>query len=111
MDRHAVLFKRTVASRSAHLHEASKSGNELLSGIMERASSRGHEASPQSGLGVGCKRHTSCKKLRGLQVHVRRHSRAQRIGISQSFSVAGVSSFLSTPRSVTGRGTWKCRST
>ena len=32
-------------------------------GNMEHASSRGHEASPQSGLGVGCKRCSSSKKL------------------------------------------------
>ena len=31
-------------------------------GNMEKASSRGHEASPQSGLGVGCKRCSSSKK-------------------------------------------------
>ena len=33
---------------------------------MERAPSRGHEASPQSGLGVGCKLCSSSTKLHGL---------------------------------------------
>ena len=51
---------------------------------MEQASSRGHEASPQSGLGVGCKRCSSSKKLRGLSVR----AQARRISISLSFSVA-----------------------
>ena len=35
---------------------------------MEQALSRGCEASPQSGLGVGCKLCSFCKKLRGLSV-------------------------------------------
>ena len=35
---------------------------------MEQAPSRGHEASPQSRLGVGCKWCSSRKKLRGLSV-------------------------------------------
>ena len=35
-------------------------------GYMEQAPSRGHEASPQSVLGVGCKLCSSSKKLRGL---------------------------------------------
>ena len=47
-------------------------------GNMEQASSRGHEASPQSGLGVGCKRCSSSKKLRGLSVR----AQARRISIS-----------------------------
>ena len=51
---------------------------------MEQASSRGHEASPQSGLGMGCKRCSSSKKLRGLSVL----AQARRISISLSFSVA-----------------------
>ena len=37
-------------------------------GYMEQAPSRGHEASPQSGLGVGCMLCSSSKKLRGLSV-------------------------------------------
>ena len=57
---------------------------------MEQASSRGHEASPQSGLGVGCKRCSSSKKLRGLSVR----AQARRISISLSFSVAFLFSFL-----------------
>ena len=52
---------------------------------MEQASSRGHEASPQSGLGVGCKQCSSSKKLLGgLSVR----AQARRISISLSFSVA-----------------------
>ena len=44
---------------------------------MEEAQSRGHEASPQSGLGVGCKRCSSSKKLRGLSAR----AQARRISI------------------------------
>ena len=73
-------------------------------GYMEQAPSRGHKASPQSGLGVGCKLCSSSKKLRGLGVR----AQARRISISLSFSVLGVSSFLSPPRSAMRRGTWKC---
>ena len=58
-------------------------------GNMEQASSRGHEASPQSGLGVGCKRCSSSIKLRGLSVR----AQARRISISLSFSVAFFSFF------------------
>ena len=36
-------------------------------GYVEQAPSRGHEASPQSGLGVGCKLCSSSKQLRGLK--------------------------------------------
>ena len=50
---------------------------------MEHAPSRGHEASPQSGLGVGCKLRSSGKKLRGLSAR----AQAWR-GIIISFSVA-----------------------
>ena len=72
---------------------------------MEQASSRGHEASPQSGLGVGYKRCSSSKKLRGLSARVQ----ARRISISLSFSVEFFfPSFLSHPRSATRRGAWKC---
>ena len=52
---------------------------------MEQAPSRGHEASPQSGLGVGCMLYSSSKKLRGLSVR----AQAWRISASMSFSVAG----------------------
>ena len=73
-------------------------------GNMEQAPSRGHEASPQSGLGVGCKRCSSSKKLRGLGVY----AQTRHISTSLSFSVLGVSSFLSPPRSAMRRGAWKC---
>ena len=52
-------------------------------GNMEQASSRGHEASPKSGLDVGCRRCSSSKKLRGLSVR----AQARRISIPLSFSV------------------------
>ena len=71
---------------------------------MERAPSRGHEASPQSGLGVGCRLFSSSKKLRGLSVR----AQARRIGTYLSFSVVGVSLFLPPPRSTMRRGAWKC---
>ena len=52
-------------------------------GYMEQAPSRGHEASPQSGLGVGCKLCSSNKKLRGLSVR----AQARRISIFLSHSL------------------------
>jgi len=54
---------------------------------MEQAPSRGHKASPQSGLGVGCKRCFSSKELRWLSVR----ANARRISTSLSFSAAVVS--------------------
>ena len=71
---------------------------------MEQASSRGHEASPQSGLSVGCKLCSSSKKLRGLGVR----AQARHISTSLSFSVVRISSFLSPPRSAMKRSSWKC---
>ena len=59
-------------------------------GVMKQAPSRGHEASPQSGLAVGCKLCSCRKKLRGLSVR----AQARRISIPLSFSAVGVSSFL-----------------
>ena len=56
-------------------------------GYMEQATSRGHEASPQSGLGGGCKLRSSSKKLRGLSVR----AQAWRISAYLLFSVLGVS--------------------
>jgi hypothetical protein len=73
-------------------------------GYMDQAPSRGHGASPQSGLGVSCKLCSSSKKLRGLGVR----AQARRIIISLLFSVAGVSPFLFPPRSAMRRGAWKC---
>ena len=64
-------------------------------GCIEQAPSRGHEASPQSGLGAGCMLFSNSKKLRGLGAH----AQARRMINSLSLSVAGVSSFLSPPRS------------
>ena len=72
-------------------------------GYMEQAPSRGHEASPQSGLGVGCKLCSSSKKLRGLSAC----AQARRISIPLIFFVLGVSLFLSPPRSAMRRGAWK----
>ena len=73
-------------------------------GYMEQAPSRGHEVSPQSGLGVGYKLCSSSKKLRGLSAH----AQARRISKSLLFSGVGVSSFLPPPRSALRRGEWKC---
>ena len=53
---------------------------------MEQASSRGHEAGPQSGLGMGCERCSSSIKLRGLSAR----AQARRISTSLPFPVAGV---------------------
>ena len=77
-------------------------------GYMEQATSRGHEASPQSGLCVGCKLRSSSEMLRGLGV--RAQAQARRISSSLLFSALGVSSssFLPPPRSAMRRGTWKC---
>ena len=71
-------------------------------GYMEQAPSRDHEASPQSGLGVGCKLCSSSKKVRGLSVR----AQPRRISIPPVLSVLGVSS--SPPRSAMRRGAWKC---
>ena len=49
-------------------------------GYMEQTPSRGHEASPQSGLGVGFKLCSSSKKLRGPSV--RAQARCIRISLS-----------------------------
>ena len=70
---------------------------------MEQAPSRGHEASPQSGLDGGCKRRFSSSKPHELIVRVQ----ARRIIIYISFSVAEVSSFLSPSRRATWRGACK----
>ena len=69
-----------------------------------QAPSRGHEASPQSGLGVGCMLCSSSKKLRGLGVS----AQARRMDISLLFSASVVFLFLPPPRSAMGRGAWKC---
>ena len=50
---------------------------------MEQAPSRGHEASPQSGLGVGCKLCSSRKKLRGLGVR----AQVRRISIADGLRI------------------------
>jgi len=71
---------------------------------MEQAISRGHEASPQSGLGVDCKLCSCSKKLHGMSVR----AQARRISIPLLFSVLGVSSFLFPPRNAMRRGAWKC---
>ena len=73
-------------------------------GYMGQVPSRGHEASPQSGLGVGCKLCSSSKKMRGLSAC----AQARCISIPPLFSVLGISSFMSPPRSAMRRGAWKC---
>ena len=73
-------------------------------GYIEQAPRRGHEASPQSGLVLGCMLCSSSKKLRGLGVR----TQARSTGTSLLFSVFGVSSFLSPPRSAMRCGAWEC---
>ena len=72
---------------------------------MQGAWVSGCGCSPQSGLGVGCKLCSSSKKLRGLSAR----AHARRMSIYLSFSVAGVFSFLSSPRSAMRCGAWKCK--
>ena len=54
----------------------------MLARVRVRAPSRGHQASPQSGLGVGCKHCSRSKKLRGLsaRAQARRCSKGLREG-------------------------------
>ena len=54
-------------------------------GNTEQAPSRGHKASPQSGLDMGFKRCSSSKELRGLIASAQTRS----ISTSLSFPVAG----------------------
>ena len=51
---------------SVILHVSALPSRSLSPGYMEQAPSRGHEASPQSGLGVGCKLCSISKKLRNV---------------------------------------------
>ena len=69
-------------------------------GYMGQSPSRGHGASPQSGLSVGCMLCSSSKKLRGLSLR----EQAWRLSIPPSISVAGVSSSLSPSCSAMRRG-------
>jgi len=78
-----------------HVSPVSSQVTNYYPGYMEQAPSRGHGASPQSGLGVGCKLCSSSKELRGLSVG----AQARQISIPLLFSVLGVSSFLFPPRS------------
>ena len=76
----------------------------LSLGNMEQAPRRGHKPSLQSGLGRAASGvPVAKKKLRGLGIR----EQAQRI-TPLSFFFAGVSSFLSPPRSAMRRGAWKC---
>ena len=63
---------------------------------VDRAPSRGHEASEQSGLGVGCKLCSSSTGSFVGWVYVRRRG------------AYALSPFLCPPRSAMGRGAWKC---
>ena len=65
---------------------------------MEQAPSRGHEASPQNGLGAGCKLCSSNGKLRAQNVR----AQARCISIPPSFPAVGVSSFFAKPDGATG---------
>ena len=49
-------------------HRSASQVRNYSPGYIGQAPSRGHEASAQSGLGVGCKLRSSSKKLRGLSV-------------------------------------------
>ena len=72
-------------------------------GLMEQTPSRGHEASPQSRLGVGCMRCSSSKTARAectCAGAAHRHS--------SLIPCSGVSSFLSPPRSAMKCGALKC---
>ena len=60
-----------------------KSSQELPSGIHGAVACMDHEASPQSGLGVGCALCSSSKKMCGLSIR----AQARRISIPLSFSV------------------------
>ena len=71
---------------------------------MEQVPSRGHEVSPQGGLGVDCELRYCSKKLLRLSVR----AQAWLISISLSFSVLGGSSFLSPSHSAIKFGAWKC---
>ena len=66
--------ERGPESHDLSLFGKSGAGN-YSPGYMEQAPSRGHGASPQIGLGVGCELCCSSKKLRGLIIR----SRARRI--------------------------------
>ena len=70
---------------------------------MGQAPSKGHEARVQSGLGAGCSCAQAKKELRGM----RARAQALRISTPPSFPVAGVSLFMSPPRSAMRRGAWK----
>ena len=81
-----------------------KSSQELLSGIHRAGAKQGPRG--QSAERAGCWLQAlskAAKKLRGLGVR----AQARRIATSLSFSVAGVSSFLSPPRSAMRRSAWK----
>ena len=51
---------------------ASSQARNCSPGYMEQAPSRGHEASPQSRMGAGCKLCSSSKQLRGLSIRAHR---------------------------------------
>ena len=87
----ASIFGLKLALRKHHSNQVTN----YSPGYMEQAPSRGQGASPQSGLGADCKLFTSRNKPRGLGVR----AQARRISTSLSFSVVGVSPFLSPPRS------------
>ena len=77
--------KRTANQEASGKAEQGKSQVRNYSpGYTGQAPSRGHEASPQSGLGVGCMLCSSSKKLRWRGVR----SQTRRISTSLSFSVA-----------------------
>ena len=56
----------TRAHEKCLLSESPSQVTNYSPGYMGQAPSRGHEASPQSGLGVGCRQCPSSNELRGL---------------------------------------------
>ena len=74
-----------ILSEEPSAHVKLRQGNNYSAGYMEQAPSKGHEASPQRGLGVCCKGCSSSKKnLRRLSAR----AQARRKSMSLSFSVA-----------------------
>ena len=83
-----LSFLTTILYRGA-VNLMARSGQELLSGIHGAGANRGHHASPQSELSVGCKLCSSSKELHGLSVR----AQARRIGTIPPIFVAGVPGF------------------
>ena len=77
-DSTSALFEQDIPKSRTKKKGRSSQVRNYSPGYSEQAPSRGHEASPQNGLGVGCKLCSSSKKLRRLGVR----AQARRISIS-----------------------------